>query len=401
MPVIEGGFNLEGGNSARIAVQTQTALTIFENTVITQCDQYARALGVYGDVVLGRDLEARFGSFSLPKHLFSSRKNGCTWNPKGGVRLNVESFPTCPIEYNGTQCPDAWYGDCFERLFSPGNGVTDMAGTPEGQTVLAATMRRVYQGLGNSFFSLYNFANHPLITDANTGGFYRAGIEEWTDYVDQMTSGSCGGLITQLDELANAGTTGFTVKIADADISAAGKFTGSFETLIQTLIDSASPELREAIASGVTMANGQILYPVVMASASIFEAYKGYLKATYGTNELAYRYMIEGVDGVTPLTRNILMWDSLPVIRWDANSEFDSIVGTQSHRLAIVMPGVFGVLHNVDNLNEWEGMGLIMERSPLLRDKGRVDMFTSLRWGAGIADPKYVAMASLIRHPLA
>ncbi|MFK5283121.1 hypothetical protein ACI3PL_26480, partial [Lacticaseibacillus paracasei] len=68
-------------------MQTESALRFFQNFAVKNLDQDARDLGLYADVNLGRDLKARFASFTTPKHLLGARSNGCTWNPKGGVRL--------------------------------------------------------------------------------------------------------------------------------------------------------------------------------------------------------------------------------------------------------------------------------------------------------------------------
>jgi hypothetical protein len=353
-------------------------------------------LGVYGDITLGRNLRAEFASFNTPKHLWSNRKNGCTWNPKGGVRLGIESFPTCPIEFDGEQCPDAFYGTCFEQIFGPGNKVKDFYATAEGQSLLAAMVRRINLGLGNSFFDLYNFANHPLITQANTGGFYNGSVEDWEDYTDQMLSGDCGGLITQLDELANAGVRGYT---RDISVNATtGAFNDTFQNVIEGLISDAGPDMQTAIQSGMSI-NGRIMFPIIMVTPEIYDAYSNYLIAMAGTNVEAYHYLLQLEDGSNKLMRNVLRYKGMPVVRWDAHVSFDAITGAKSHRAAIVAPGVFGVLHDVDALDQWEGMGLMIEQSKMLRDKGKIYMTTTLRWGAGIADTDFVVMASNILHP--
>jgi len=399
MPMIEGGFGLTGTQTSRIiSVQTESAFNIFDGVSVQQRDQYARALGLYGDVILGRDLNGRFASFSTPKHVLSDRKTGCAWNPKGGVRMNIEEFPTCPVEFDGEECPDVFYGTCFERLFAPGNGVRDLAGTAEGQALLAQMLRKLYQGLGNSFFDLYNFANHPLIEQANTAAFYNVGIEEWEDYVDQMLSGNCGGLITLIDELAAKGQAGYGLDISTVN-PGTGAFTGNIINLIEDLKAAAGAELTTAIESGMVMPDGQTRYPVILLTTAEFNAYKAYIRNLAGTNEMAYRYMLEGTDGTTNLMRNVLVYDNMPVVRWDACVGFDAITGAQSHRAAIVAPGVFGVLHDVSDLAQWEGMGLVVEQSTRVQDKGKIFMTTTFRWGAGLADPNFMVMASNILHP--
>ena len=147
------------------------------------------------------------------------------------------------------------------------------------------------------------------------------------------------------------------------------------------------------------MINGANRLPVFLVTRDIFNAYSAWIKAKAGTNELAYRYTIENSDGTTKLMHNVLMYDGMPVIRWDAPSRFDAITGAQSHRAAIVAPQVFGVLHDVADLKQFEGMNLIVEQSTRVQDKGKIFMTTNFRWGAGIANKDFISMASNILHP--
>lgn len=400
MPMIEGGFGLIATDASnRIEVQTESSLRIFNNVAVLQTDQYARALNLYGDVVLGQDLKGRFASLTNPKHLLSNRKNGCTWNPKGGVRMNVDEFPTCAVEFDGEQCVDTFFGTCFERLFGVGNEVRDFYATPEGQAMIAQLLTRIYQGLGNSFFDLYHFANHPLIEQANAEGFYNVGVNEWADYVDQMLSGDCGGLITQLDALAASGNPYYSMTIPMTDINTTTKkYTGDVIALLRAVKENASADMQSMFDTGM-MIGGVNRMPVYLVTNDIFNAVKDWITSKAGTNELAYRYTIENADGTTQLMRNILMIDGVPIVRWDAPARFDAITGAQSTRVALVAPQAFGVLHDVSDLRQWEGMGLLVEQSKRLADKGKIFMTTTFRWGAGIANTDFVSMASQIVHP--
>lgn len=400
MPILEGGFGLTAtDSSSRITVNTETSLTMFSNVAVLETDPFGRELGLYSDVVLGSDLKARFGSFNVPKHLLSNRKNGCTWNPKGTVRMKVDEFPTCAVEYDGEQCPDTFYGTCFEKLFNPGMGVRDLS-SGQAQTFLAQMFVNIYQGLGNSFYDLYNYANHPMISQANTQGFYPVSVPEWEAYVDQMLSGDCGGLITQLDALAARGEKYYNLDIPEADLElSTGKYTGDVIDLFEQLKAEASPALQSMIDTGM-MINGVNRVPVLLVTKDIFNAYKEWITSKAGANELAYRYTIERNDGTTKLMANILMYDGLPVIRWDAPARFDAVTGAQSHYACIVAPGVFGVLHDVPDLRQWSGQGMIMEQSQRVADKGKIFMSTTFRWGAGIADTDFIVMASNVLHPL-
>lgn len=398
---LQGGFSITSqGGAGQIVVQTESALRFFRKFTVANTDQYARQLGLYANVNLGRDLKGRFASLSTPKHLLSNRKNGCTWDPKGNVRLGIDEFPTCPVEYNGEQCPDIFYGTCFERLFAPGSN-TPMTDSAEAQAVLRELLEQIYLGLGNSFFNLYNFANHPIIEEVNTTKKYVVDEVEWVDYYDQQMSADCGGLITQLDLLADnpiyakyynlqiaEGASGINLTTNDYD--------GDITDLLRSLEKAASPKLRIAINQGVQISGAGRRFPVILLTDPEYLALEKYYADMAPGNELAYKFMLELEDGTTQLMPNMLRWKKMPVIRWEAFTEFDAITGVKSHRAAIVAPGSWGVLGNVDQLENrlFSGAGLAVQESPLLKDKGKIYMFTTFRWGAAIADAEMCVMAS-------
>jgi hypothetical protein len=407
MAMIEGGFSLEmgGANGNMISLQTESATRFFNNYAVKQTDQYARRLGLYADVVLGKDLEGRFASFNTPKNSLRPRANGCTWNPNGAMRLNIDKFPTCPVEFDGEQCPDVFYGTCFERIFVPGS-VNPLGEGAEAQALVRMMVERIQLGLGNDFFNLYNFANHPLIDSANTNLSYAVEAAEFEAYYAQMNEGDCGGLITQLDALANdpiygryyngvipTGATGFS-ETTDAYIG------DIIADLIEPMIAAASPELQIAIENGIPV-NGVLRYPIILLGPKEFTAYRKFITDMAPNNELAYRYMIQGETGDPMLERNVLRYDNLPVVKWDALVQFDATLGTKSHRGAIIAPGNFGVLSNVGDINNrlFNGQGLVIQESPLLKDKGKVYMHTNFRWGAAIADPKMAVMFKTVVTP--
>ena len=399
MSMIEGGFSITSSdNAGRIAVQTDTATVMFNNFVVKNIDADARALGLYADVNLGRNLKARFISFNTPKHLLSSRKNGCQWNPKTGVTLGIDEFDTCPVEANLEQCPDALFDSCFERIFDP-NSTSPWGSTAESQDVLARIIEAIYTGMGNSFYSLYNFANHPLIDQANEAGTYAVDADEWAAYVDQQMSGNCGGLVTQLDALAQ--NTEYAQYYSNVIATGASginettnKFDGDVIEFFRSVIDAASPELKIAVRRGIKVGTRQ-LRPIMLVTYEIFRAYQKWIQDN-GSLESAYRYLVTLNDGVTTNSANILAFENIPVLPWDAFIDFDATVGVNSHRALLTVPGNFGVIASVDGIQDrlFAGQGLVIQESPLLKDGGKYFMKSTFRWGAAIADPKLAVMFS-------
>ena len=380
------------GTSNYIRVRTGTWLNIFNRAAIIEGDITNDTLGLYSQLIVDGEGKAKFGTIKTPRHLFRPRQNGCVWTPNGKIRMGLTEFDTCPIEYQGEQCPDAFWNSCYESLFEPGRGVRDLESGDIAQ-ITAATMRQLAIGLGNSFFSLWNFANHPDITTADTNGTYLVDDDEWDDYYAQQVGSTsrpvnCSGMVTILDELANAGEPGYTVDIPNSDITA-GAYTGDVIALFNQMVNAAKPELKTAARRGVGQGAGR-RYPIMLVTENIYQAYQDYLITTFPQIPTVLQYVLQGVSGGVSMVPGVLNWNGIPVVSWDAVTSFDEIVGTTSTKIALVAPGAFGVASDVRSLRQYQGMGLIAVQKLDPPYNGKIYMDTTLRWGAALADPDYV-----------
>lgn len=381
------------GTSNYIRVRTGTWLNIFAKAAIIEGDITNDTLGLYSQLVVDGEGKARFGTIKTPHHLFRPRQNGCVWTPNGKIRMGLTEFDTCPIEYQGEQCPDAFWNSCFESLFTPGRGVRDLE-TGEIAQVTATAMRQLAIGLGNSFFELWNFANHPDITTADTNGTFLVDDDRWEDYYAQMVGSSsrpvnCSGMVTILDELANEGEPGYTVDIPAADVDADGNYVGDVVALFNQMIASAKSELKTMARRGVGQGANR-RYPVMLVSENIYQAYKDYLITTFPQNPNILQYFLMGASAGVSLMPGVLDFGGIPVVAWDAVTSFDEIVGTTSTKIALVAPGAFGVASDVRSLRQYQGMGLLMVQKIDPPYNGKIYMDTTLRWGAALADVDYV-----------
>lgn len=380
-------------------MRTEAVMRFFDKVAVKYGDINSDMLGIFSRMDIGRDLKARIGSLTVPNHLFSSRKNGCVWTPKGKVRFNTSEVDTCPIEINMEQCPDSLWGNCFEMLFNPGNGVRDMLGTPEGRAMFDQFLRNVFLGIGNSFYLYTAFSNHPMIDTAQTLGFWNTVTDSdaWTDFHDQMTSTTCGGYITLLDDLAAQGEPGYDVAISDADFDANEKYTGD----IIDFLESLKAKTKGAFRAMVRAERSQTPYrPIILLSDAFFDAYREHIRTTYTGISEGYRYLLQGVDGQTIRMQNVLEYDGLPVMRWEASEIFDSVVGSTSHRAALIAPGSFGIAYNGEATRQYEGMGLRVMQKLEAPYMGKIYLDTTLRAGAALADKDFVVYGSLLKHPV-
>ncbi len=381
------------GTNNYIRVRTGAWLHIFNKAAIIEGDITNDTLGLYSRLLVDGEGKAKFGTIKTPHHLFRPRQNGCAWNPNGKLRMGLTEFDTCPIEYQGEQCPDAFWNSCFESLFTEGRGVRDLESGAIAEVVTAA-LRQLAIGLGNSFFELWNFASHPDIVTADTNGTYNVDDDRWEDYYAQMVGSAsrpvnCSGMVTILDELANEGEPGYTVDIPAGDVDADNNYTGDIVALFNQMVNAAKPELRTMARRGVGQGANR-RYPVMLVTENLYQAYRDYLVTTFPQIPTVLQYFLTGASAGVSLVPGVLNWNGIPVVSWDAITSFDEIVGTSSTKIALVAPGAFGVASDVRNLRQYQGMGLRMVQKLDPPDNGKIYMDTTLRWGAALADSEYV-----------
>ena len=380
------------GMNNYIKVRTGAWLHIFNKAAVIEGDVTNDTLGLYSRLLVDGEGKAKFGAISTPKHVFRPRQNGCVWAPNGKIRIGLTEFDTCPIEYQGEQCPDAFWNSCFESLFTEGRGVRDLESGAIAQVVVSA-LRQLAIGMGNSFFELYNFAKHPDITTADTNGTFLVDDEQWDDYYAQMVGSdarpvNCAGMVTILDELADEGESGYNINIPGTDLDADNNYTGDVIALFNQMVGSAKSELKTMARRGV--GNGAARrYPIMLVTDNIYRAYQDYLITTFPQIPGILQYVLRGADPAVSTMPGVLDWNGIPVVSWDAITAFDEVVGTNSTKICLVAPGTFGVASDVRNLRQYEGMGLRMVQKLDPPDNGKIYMDTTLRWGAALADKDY------------
>lgn len=395
MPTLQGEFGnivFENvGNDRFVKITTEAAMHMFQKFTVKQPDLILDELGVWSHGSIGRDQKAKFFSIQTPKHLFRKRKNGCVWDPKGKTISEVMEVTLCPIEYQGEQCPDAFYGECLERILGVGNEVRDMFATPEGRAIAAELMRRIYVGLGNSLYNIAWWGQHPIIALADTDETYAVTPEEWEEFKENQDS--CGGILTMVDYYKEVLVRdNYQVPIYTDDVDGA-KYTGSVDTLFQRVVDGSDTEFRIAMRN---MEPGQI--PVLLVTPGIFDKYRRELVAQFNNIPDSYQLFLEGKGTmhVSGLNKRALLWDGFAVVCMDSWAGVTDILNVDHHRVLAMLPGAFGLAYDVPSLAQFDGLGLRMIQRLDAPYNGKIYMDTTFKIGTTIIDPKFVTNASLI-----
>lgn len=396
--VFSSSVNDNGQVGSRyMSLNTEASLNFFRKISILKSNIVNNSFGLFSFMKAGRNNKVRFANLTTPRHLFSKCKSGCVWNPKGKVKMNVDAISLCCIEYNGEQCPDMFLGDCLEKIMGTGNNMRDIFATEEGRTIFREMVSHIYMGLGNSFYDLVWYGQHPLIEAADSGDWYNAEDDDWDDYKDQQEA--CGGIMTIIDWFKKDGLTNFNVEIFRSDISADGSaYIGVTTDLFDRVLKAQDPIMKMAAKRGNTAGRGG--KAVLLVDPKIFAKYEEDLQAQWNQIPKMFEYYYNGkfcqevgCDGGVPVD-GVLRYKGHLVVCMDEWEDFDTMTGTQTFRCIAVCPGNFGIAYDVDRLDQFGGMGMRMVQHLDAPWQGKMFMDTIFKVGMGLIDEKFIVNAS-------
>lgn len=401
--IFEGNTGDNGQKSSNyLTLDTKSSLNFFNKISVLKTNIALNALGLFSRGTMGRNGEVRFASLSTPRHLFRPRRSGCTWKSKGRIDMQSSVFDTEAIEYQGEQCSDEFYEQCFEKIFGTGHMVKDLMGTKEGKALVGKIIQKLYQGLGNSYYDLVMYAQHPIITDSDDNDWYSVNDEEWGDFMEQQMTRKTGGLMTIIDTLKDVtGLENMNVEIDDSEISLDGKeYIGDAMDLFDRVIDAQPYEMKRMSRS----ASGA--KATLLCSPSVFRKFESELIDEFGKglNETFFYKMNanfqKALNLSTPtIEEGVLKYKGYVVVSMDEWEDFDNITGTITHRVTAVTPGNFGVAHDVPDIKQFKGMGMRLTQhldDPWL---GKMFMSTNFDIGMGIPNEAMIVNASSTFRP--
>lgn len=376
----------QNGVANTFSVPVGSAIQFFKGFSIQKKNILLDTLGTYTIATAGRAKDIRIASLSTPRNLFHKRTGGCQWNPQGKSVQQVTTINLDPFEYDGEQCPDADWGSCLESLFAPGLGNEDYYSTPEASALIAELLQKVYIGLGNSFYDSITWGNHPLIDTADTAGSYDMSAEDWADF--KKNNSITSGHMTIVDGLKAQGLPQYNVQINAANVSG-NTYTGSAEDLFESLINAMPIEMQ-------AMQNTNPDVPLILSvTTGIFQKYRKELITKFNGIREGYLLQTKSADGMVITNPNALWYNNMIVVNRTDWAQFYSEVGIYGHRAMIHTPGVFAIGLDIQELDQFEGMGMRVDQVLMPPYKGKIFMHTIFKAGAAVLDQKQIVNASL------
>lgn len=373
------------GASRSLSIPTGSAVEFFKGISVKRMDVVADALGMYSIRGAGRAKDIVVASFGAPKNVFHKRAGGCQWNPQGKTVQKSTRITLDPFEYNGEECPDAEWGDCLNGIFAPGLGNTDYYSTPEATALITELIEKIYVGLGNSFFDAITWGKHPLIDTADAAGSYDMSAADWADF--KKNHDITSGHMTIVDGLKAAGLPNFNVQILQGDTDGT-KYTGSVTDLFENLEANETIEMKAARRSNPEQPS------IISVTPGIFQKYKKELIAQYNGLPETYLLQLTGADGRLTAPGALYYNGRIVVERLDWGHMYEQL-GIVGHRAMIHTPGVFAIGLDIDDLMQFEGMGLRVDQWNQAPYLGKIFMYTMFKAGAAVLDEKHVVNASL------
>jgi hypothetical protein len=375
-------FLSQNGPSSSLTIETGEVAVLFEGKAILHPKLAGTQGGAITAAAIGSNGAINWTNLTGPKHLFKPRRNGCTWDPKGAIRMNSERIEVAPIEVQIEQCIDAFWTKAWERMLGTGRNIRNIMATPEGAKFLQYIINRIFDSMTNSTVDLAWWGKNAYIDAATTAHDFAVEDSEWDDFTEQMD------IVAGWNTIVATGAATiphWNVAINAGDVSG-GKYTGgvngNITYYLDALLEASTPELQTLVESNPD----QVAYYV---APSLFKALKDYYVATYSNLDFARVLDMNGVPN-----RNGLMYDGVEVWAMREWSAFDRIVGVNSHIMYLGAKGVFGVAHDIDQL-DGTGAGLSVTTWDQQPHKGKTYIDSDLKMGMGILDKDLLSRAHI------
>ena len=313
-------------------------------------------------------------------------KEGCeSWKPSVKFKLRPYEIGVCDYELNGQQCPDEFDEGCMRNL----RGTLDSADPYNTAPINALTNAMIMllrESLVDDVYKIAWFAKSNFRELVANGDYdlsaYDAEEQEQLIAMMEVCDGWWAEIEARVYETNNMGRVRW-VNSNNGTVAGNATNPANVENFLRKMRLIADPRLR--FWNRTKPASE---WPCYLVQSGIFDA----LLESYKARDYSELQMLvvngEPVPGVLLFEGyqviNVAEWDV-----WDSETgNIDETTGYSKHQRAIftAKENLCG-LANMSSFTGRPQSSLVIQRSPLLKDKGKTWMFAQYGLGFGIAQP--------------
>lgn len=310
---------------------------------------------------------------------------GCnSWSPSTKSFVQSDKIECGYFEVNEEMCPDEFLASCLQNISSKGARVEGVMlnSTQPLSAITAAIIVGLQTAIGSSthkvsWFGDPNFGTSSYHSAAQVNYMERRSTAEFNRLQTMMQK--IEGIDTVLRRRAGNGRIKFVNTNDGVGASTNATLPANIKDFLRDMLLQSSDALRYWYRL-----TGQ--FPVFKLQSGLFRAYIDYLQALPGGSD-NHRFIVDG----TPV-EGTYDFEGYPVQEWADADIFDFSIGLKNPATGHSMNqrAIFCVPDNptiLTNVRATEGLesGLMIQASPLIKDKGKTWMYMTLGVGAGIA----------------
>lgn len=381
---------LNGSNLLKVDVES--AVFFVKNYAIQQEDIVLDSMDFYNISTNVRDGKVKFIQATTDSYITTPRKAGCAWDPVSGFSMNMSEVALASAQVQFEHCTEDVIG--WENTYGQGNDVDDLLATEFGTALFTEIITLIYSAIGNDFNKMFWLGKHPVIASAKAS--WVGDIDKWNRM--ETTLNTAGGILTIVDKLQSEGVPQMNVQIVESEINSAGKFTGDINAFFQKMVDAMTPEFKTLVSKK----KAYNIKPVILVSDTFFVAYKKWLSDRYVAIPESYRYKLSddycAANGCAAgsIAEDVLEWEGFWVKNMNAWDTLAADLQITHLRALMTVPKNLCAGLDVREDSLYNGMGLIVEQSTRIQDRGKIAGTTNYRMATAVVDPKYIVNASYL-----
>lgn len=328
----------------------------------------------------------RMTHLSRPTNVLQPKMGCDDWNPTVNFSLRPWEIGSVEYELMGEQCPDEFDRGCARNLKNSADELNRLGGSnPTVNAIEMAMAMQTRRALVDSIFKIAWFGDVNFSAKVTAGAVNISALPLKEQQKLTRMLEHHNGWWSEIQ--ARVGASGEYVKVRYVDTN--DGTSGGNATKPANIADYLR-ELRMAshpILQFWNLDRPKAEWPVYLLQRGLFDALFKYYESL-GT-EIANRFIIDGKP-----VENALVFENYTVLMMPEWDMFDFETGKMAaNGQSLTQRAIFTAPENlcgIAHANSLEGApesALVIQKSPLIKDKGKSWMYASLGIGFGIAQP--------------